>query len=78
VQSGWIAVDPADDAIEPFWPIANRRNASKALIPASCRPGDQMSHSEIAPHLDRSAVEPLAQQSRAEIIDRYRRFRVIR
>jgi hypothetical protein len=36
-----------------------------------------MSHSEIAPHSDRLAIEPLARRSRAEIIDRYRRFRMI-
>ena len=36
-----------------------------------------MSHSEIAPHSDRSAIEPLVQRSRAEIIDRYRRFRAV-
>jgi hypothetical protein len=36
-----------------------------------------MSHLEIAPQLSVSAIEPLAQRSRAEIIDRYRKFRAI-
>jgi len=36
-----------------------------------------MSHSEIAPHSGRLAIEPLVKRSRAEIIDRYRRFRAI-
>ncbi len=36
-----------------------------------------MSHSEIAPQSDRLAIEPLVRRSRAEIIDRYRRFRVV-
>jgi hypothetical protein len=36
-----------------------------------------MSHSEIAPQSSRSANEPIAQRSRAEIIDRYRRFRAV-
>jgi len=36
-----------------------------------------MSHPEIAPQPSVSAIEPLAQQSRAEIIDRYRKFRAI-
>ena len=36
-----------------------------------------MSHSEIAPQSGRLANEPLVPRSRAEIIDRYRRFRAI-
>ena len=36
-----------------------------------------MSHSEIAPHSDHLAMEPVVRRSRAEIIDRYRRFRAI-
>ena len=36
-----------------------------------------MSHSEIAPHADRSAIGPLVRRSRAEIIDRYRQFRLV-
>ena len=36
-----------------------------------------MSHSEIAPQSGCSASQPLVQRSRAEIIDRYRRFRAI-
>jgi hypothetical protein len=36
-----------------------------------------MSLSEIAPQSSRPALEPLVQRSRAEIIDRYRKFRTI-
>ena len=36
-----------------------------------------MTHLEIAPQPSVPAIEPLAQRSRAEIIDRYRRFRAI-
>jgi hypothetical protein len=36
-----------------------------------------MSHSEIAPQSSRLANEPLVQRSRAEILDRYRRFRAV-
>ena len=36
-----------------------------------------MSHLEIAPQSGRLANEPLVQRSRAQIIDRYRRFRAI-
>jgi len=36
-----------------------------------------MSHSEIAPESGRLANEPLMQRSRAQIIDRYRRYRAV-
>jgi hypothetical protein len=36
-----------------------------------------MSLSEIAPQSSRPAIEPLVQRSRAEVIDRYRKFRAI-
>jgi hypothetical protein len=36
-----------------------------------------MLHSEIAPQSSRPAIEPLAPRPRAEIIDRYRKFRAI-
>ncbi len=36
-----------------------------------------MSHPEITPHSDRLAIEPVVGPSRAEIIDRYRRFRAV-
>ena len=77
VHGELIVIDPARDPNKPsdlarISASDRRRRASRRFAS-----GDWMSHLDIAPQPSVPAIEPLAQRSRAEIIDRYRKFRAI-